>query len=155
MKCLISHLFKSLFAIVLLLVSATSIYAGNRDDLYTKGIKAYEENDYVSALKNLYAFYIINEKEIDAKPDFKKKLKERISKSESILKLSFASNPSIQKGKNPKGKIHFRINTKIGGGFAGTAIEIEDLLKNKTIDLNAIQELNHKTLTMPSSGYSR
>ena len=128
----------------------STLIAGERDDLYTEGLDAYDKKHHVEALKKLYAFYILNEAEIDKKPEFKKKLKDRISTSETILKLSFASNPSVLKDDH-----RIRIITRQGGGsFTGTGMEIEDLLNKKTIDLKAIQGLNHKALSMPSSGHS-
>lgn len=123
------------------------IQAGNRDDLYELGKEAYESGDYVAAIKNLYAFYVLNEEEIDNNPDFKKKLAERIAYSETILKLSFSSNPNVQEH---NGRI--RIITRQGGGsFTGTGMEIDDLIKRDAINLESIQELNHESLTPPSS----
>lgn len=37
-----------------------------REDLYAQGQKAYSEKDYVTALKDLYAFEILNEKQIQS-----------------------------------------------------------------------------------------
>jgi len=151
MKCLLNHLSKTVTIAILFIITPSSLIAAERDDLYTEGLSAYTKKNHVEALKKLYAFYILNESEVEKKPVFKKKLKERISTSESILKLSFASNPSIQKGEH-----RTRIITRQGGGsFTGTGMEVEDLLNKKTIDLKAIQGLNHKALTMPSSRNSR
>jgi len=151
MKCLLNRLSKVLMITTLFILSPYELIAAERDGLYTEGLDAYSKSHHVEALKKLYAFYILNEAEIEKKPEFKKKLKERISTSESILKLSFASNPSIQKGDQ-----RIRIITKQGGGsFTGNGRKIEDLLNKKAIDLKAIQGLNHKTLRMPSSGNSR
>jgi len=130
---------------------SSTLEAGERDDLYTEGIAAYANGEHVESLKKLYAFYVINEAEIVKEPDFKRKLEEKIATSEAVLKLSFASNSSVLKGEQ-----RIRIITKQGGGsFAGNGREVEDLLNKKNIDLKAIENLNHKALTMPSSGHSR
>lgn len=151
MKCLLNHLSKVLVITTLIMITPTSIIAGERDDLYTEGLDAYSKKNHVEALKKLYAFYILNQIEIEQQPEFKKKLMKRISTSESILKISFASNSSILMGDQ-----RVRIITRQGGGsFTGTGMEIEDLLNKKAIDLKAIQSLNQKALTMPSSGHSR
>jgi hypothetical protein len=142
MKCQNFHLFKIIFILFLYAFSTLSV-AANRNDLYKIGLKAYKDKNYVVSLKNLYAFYVLNETEINNKPEFKKMLNERISTSEAILKLSFASNPSIIKKDNK-----LRILTRKGGGtFTGTGMEIDDLLNKNKIDLNAIQNFNHKALT--------
>lgn len=151
MICQRNHLFK-LFAITALffILTAESV-AGERDDLYTEGIAAHDNQGHVEALKKLYAFYVLNEAEIKKRPEFEKKLKQKISTSEAILKLSFATNSSVQKGDK-----RIKFITRQGlGSFTGTGMEVDDLLNKKAIDLKAIQELNHKALTMPSSGYNR
>lgn len=146
MKYQTPPLFRLLAIAVWLSVCSGSIQAGNRDDLYELGKDAYESSDYVAALKNLYAFYILNEEKIDNNPDFKKKLADRIAYSEAILKLSFSSNPHIQEN---NGRI--RIITRQGGGsFTGTGMEIDELIRRNSIDLKSIQELNHESLTPPS-----
>lgn len=148
MKYRKSLLFSLLTITLWLCFLSGSIQAGNRDDLYEAGNDAYESKDYVMALKNLYAFYVLNESDIDANPDFKKKLVDRIANAEAILKLSYSSNPSIQEH---NGRI--RIITRQGGGsFTGTGREIDNLINNNAIDLESIQELNHKFPAMPSSG---
>lgn len=143
-----THRLSSLLAIVIWLsFFSGSVQAGNRDDLYELGNYAYESGDYVEAVKNLYAFYILNEKEIENAPDFKKKLADRIAYAEAILKLSFSSNPYVQES---KGRI--RIITRQGGGsFTGTGKEIDELIKRNAIDLKSIKQLNHESLTSPSS----
>jgi hypothetical protein len=39
-----------------------------REDLYNEGLKAYKINDYVTALKDLFAFNALNEKQFQATP---------------------------------------------------------------------------------------
>lgn len=151
MICQRNHLFKILVITTLLFMSTSVLVAGERDDLYTEGMAAHSNQDHVEALKKLYAFYVLNEAEIKKRPEFEKKLKEKISTSEAILKLSFATNSSVQQGEK---RIKF-ITSQGGGSFTGNGMEVDDLLNKKAIDLKKIQELNHKTLTMPSSGYSR
>ncbi len=145
MICQRNHLFKIFEITVLLFMSISALVAAERDDLYTEGMEDHSNQDHVEALKKLYAFYILNEVELKKRPEFEKKLKEKISTSEAILKLSFSTNPSVQLGEK-----HFRFIGIGGGSFSGTGKEIDDLLNNKAIDLKAIQELNHKALTMPS-----
>jgi len=140
MKCPINHLFSLFVTALSLFLPSYPTYAGERDDLYQNGLKAYESKDYVVALKDLYAFYVLNKTKIDDDPDFSKKILGRISTSESILKLSFAANSSVQE---LNGRI--RIITKHGGGsFVGTGKEIENLMNNKKIDLESIKDISHK-----------
>jgi hypothetical protein len=61
-----------------------------RLDLYTDGQKAYKENDYVTALKDLFAFKLLNERKLqdgasDAAKDATTKLDQAIADSESKL----------------------------------------------------------------------
>jgi outer membrane protein assembly factor BamD (BamD/ComL family) len=39
-----------------------------REDLYSEGLKAYKTSDYVTALKDLFAFNALNEKQFQATP---------------------------------------------------------------------------------------
>ncbi|WP_157890298.1 hypothetical protein [Marinobacterium aestuarii] len=145
MKCQKNLLSSLVMLSIWLCLSSAPVHAGQRDDLYAKGIDAYGSKNYVVALKNLYAFYVLNEAEIDARPDFKKQINERIVNSEAILKLSFAANPSIQASSG----VTRIITRNLGGSFIGTGMEVEDLLKSKTIDLKSIQDFNHKSLAQP------
>ncbi|WP_036189920.1 hypothetical protein [Marinobacterium lacunae] len=147
MICLKSHLSKVLIIFLFSFISIPYLVAGERDDLYIEGLAAYSNNEHVEALKKLYAFYVINEAEILNNPEFMNKLKEKITTSETVLKVAFSSNPSIIKSDN-----RIRIITKQGGGsFIGTGMEVEDLLDKKAIDLKVIESINHKSLTIPSS----
>ena len=151
MICLINHHSRLLVLTLFLIIFPPALLAGERDDLYSEGMAAYSSKQHVEALKKLYAFYVLNEAEINQMPEFKRKLEEKIATSEAVLKLSFASNPSVQVGS----KAVRIITKKKGGSFIGTGKEVEDLMSSKAIDLKAIQEINHKALTMSSSGYSR
>lgn len=135
MLCQKIRLSSLLLGLLLLAFAAGSSQAGKRDDLYKEGNKAFESKDHVTALKKLYAFYVLNQEEIESNPEFKRKIEERISYSESLLTISFSSNPSVQwTGRS------FRVLTEGDGTvFTGTGKEIQDLLNSKTIDLDAIK----------------
>lgn len=127
--------------------SSSLVFAGVRDDLYETGVNAYIEGDYVAALKNLHSFYILNEDDIKANVDFKNKIERMITSSETILKLAYSSNSLI-------GKSDFGVRAlspQFRGRFSGNGREIEDLFNNGTIDLQAIEKLNHKVIVMPTS----
>lgn len=85
MNCPRNRLTSFLLAIATLLLSNVS-FAWNRDDLYKIGKEAYYKQDYVSALKNLYAYYVLNEVEINKHPDFKKRINDSISTSEAKIR---------------------------------------------------------------------
>lgn len=139
MKCPINHLFSLFITALSLFLPFYPTYAGERDDLYQNGLKAYESKDYVVALKDLYAFYVLNKTKIDADPDFMKKILGRISTSESNLKSSFEANTSFIE---PSGRK--RLLRKFGGdSFGGKGKEIQDSL-NKKIDLESIKDRNLK-----------
>lgn len=145
MRCQTNHLFR-LAVMVIFLFHIDISLAGERDDLYQLGNEAFLKNDYVTSLKSLYAYYVINQKAIDAQPDFKAKILNRILKSESILKISFAANPSIV----TNGKI-IRIITRTNNGqFIGNGKEIAELLQSNKVNLEAIKNINHQALTNTS-----
>tara|TARA_B100001059_G_C17827077_1_gene582070 strand:- start:142 stop:591 length:450 start_codon:yes stop_codon:yes gene_type:complete len=145
MKCQKNHLFR-LVVTVTFLFHINLSFAGERDELYQLGNKAFAEKDYVTSLKSLYAYYLFNQEAIESKPEFKSKILNRISTVESILNLSFAANPSVLTNDN-----RIRIITRTEGGpFIGNGKEIDDLLKSNKVNLEAIKNINHKALTSPS-----
>lgn len=150
MTCRKHCLFKFFAIAILFSISTSNLIAAEREDLYREGKDAYSNQKYVEALKKLYAFYVLNEIEIDKNPELKRILQEKISASEAILKLSFAVNSNIEK----RDKVVRIITKERGGIFTGTGMEVDELLNKKAIDLEKIQDLNHKTLPMPSNGYS-
>ena len=60
------------FSLVLCLSGPT--FASTRPDLYQTGKEAYEQGKYVTALKNLYAFYILNADDLQNHQEFKEAL---------------------------------------------------------------------------------
>lgn len=85
MICPINRLFK---IFIFISIISCQMYAGDRDDLYKEGLKAFKEKAYIEALKKLYAYYILNEKAIITNKDFYQKLNKLILKSEDELKNS-------------------------------------------------------------------
>ena len=130
-----SYHFK-VFVIITAFVLAGSAHSAEREDLLKSGKAAYNSQDYVTALKNLYAFFILNESDLSEYPEIKKSIVSKINKSEAVLKLSFASNNNVNMN---SGKFTLRTD-KIDKGFTGTGMEINDLLMNKSIDLNMMMQ---------------
>lgn len=60
--------------------------AADRSDLYDSGRRAYQNEDYVAALKNLHAFYAINQKQVDRDLEFKAEVLDAINYSENWLR---------------------------------------------------------------------
>jgi hypothetical protein len=89
MNCPMSRLFK---AIVLTgtIISGSSM-AAERDDLYNQGTLALKEGDCVSAIKFLFAYSVVNEVELNAHPDFKRKLLANITSCEKTLSLAMVT----------------------------------------------------------------
>lgn len=130
MNCLKTYLFSILLLSYLSVPS--SIYAANRDDLYVTGKAAYENDNYVEALKKLYAFYILNEDSINSHPKLKKSLIGIIADCESRLSIAFVSN----KGLTIRSNGDFIVEkVEIDRGFKGTGMEIQELIKSKDINI--------------------
>jgi len=139
MKCPTNRLSNLLLVTLIICITQNIAHAGIRDDLYETGIEAYDSKNYVIALKNLYAFYVLNESAIDQNPDFKRNLLSRIETSETILKVSYAASPTELPA---SGGIRIRTN-QIDRSMTGTASEIESLLKNQTMFLESINNQHH------------
>lgn len=99
-----SHLFRLLIIFGLFLITI-QIRAAEREDLYEKGYIAYEDSNYIEALKYFYSFYIVNEESLNDSTDFmrqkfKKQLLESISECEENLNhaIDMVSIDSIHKG---------------------------------------------------------
>lgn len=130
----------SLSSALLLMLFGFSLNAtaAEREDLYDLGRSAYESQDYVSAIKNLYAFYVVNLDSINDNPSFKKSIERKIAECETKLALALASNKSLDMR---AGRFILR-SDEIDGGFLGNARELEDYLDIKSIDIDEI--LNSK-----------
>lgn len=59
-----------------------------REDLYYRGRTAYYEFRFVAALKDLYAFYILNEERLKEHRDLEASVTRAIGRSEGVLKQS-------------------------------------------------------------------
>ena len=136
MECQKSRHFKISAVLLIGALLPGFVNSGERDDLYESGLKAYESDNYVLALKNLFAFYVLNQKNVDKNKDFKKKLLRRISKSESIIENSLREN-AIESWSSKDSRV---LEKQSGVVLRGTGKEIEDLLKMDldTIDRNII-----------------
>lgn len=149
-----------LFSAAVLFVSIQPLLSAERQDLYDHGNKAFESRDYVTALKNLYAFYVINENALEAHPELKEKIETRITEAEAIIAIAVASNSKVsfaegrviiipEVGKAGIGFLGIgkEIPEISGGGFSGSGKEIQDLIKSGEIDLNQISKENHTNLS--------
>ena len=101
------------------------LLAADRDDLYHLGRAQFKNNNCVDALKNLYAFYVINEEVLETQEKFKTTLTENIKNCETRLSLAVASNDNLQ----IRDGVWTIENGNIDRGFRGTGMEIEDFLK--------------------------
>jgi len=126
--------------ILLMLFFTSFVLGGNRDDLYELGRKAYSEKDHVTALKNLYAFYILNENSINNNKDFKSKIDEMIKTSDSLLRIGYSNKTILKIDSN--GQL---ITEKVDKSFTVTGKEIQNILNSRSIN-------NHRSLTSPSRG---
>lgn len=133
-----NYLKNFLFNVVLLIsfVFSSQLTAAEREDLYQSGKSAYESQNYVTAIKNLYAFYVLNIDFFDKDPTFKDSIEKKIAECETILKLALALNKSIDMS---EGKFILRTN-EIHGGFKGTAHEIQELFKKDSVDLEMMMD---------------
>lgn len=138
------YLTNRLFRAVLILLAVVPITVGaeNNDELYASGKAAYEERNYVDALKYLYAYSKINQLKLEEHPEFAETLQSIISECEAILRLAIASNRSATI--DPKtGNLIFRVE-ELDAGFSGTGKDINDLLKSGSGELERIQQFNQQ-----------
>lgn len=142
-NCLRIFLSSVLFLMVFGL--SLDVTAAEREDLYALGKSAYESQDYVLAIKNLYAFYIVNLDSINENPSFKNSIESKISECETKLALALASNKSLDMR---AGRFILR-SDEIDGGFLGNARELEEFLDIKSIDIDRM--LNSKKGIVPSA----
>ena len=113
--------FHSKFVVCLILLFLSgSATASKRPDLYKLGKDAYDQGKYVTALKNLYAFYVLNEDELAGHPDVKKSLTAAIDKCETTLGVLFKTNANVAEGEV------YILNKR---GIKGKAMEIGDLVE--------------------------
>lgn len=75
---------KLIISLAFLFLSSNSV-ASKRPDLYESGKSAFDEGDHVTALKNLYAFYVLNEATLSDHTEFKQLLEEKIKHCEAYL----------------------------------------------------------------------
>ena len=71
--------------LILLCMSGVFVVGAERPELYRRGNDAYEQGNYVVALKELYAFYVLNEELMSEHEEFKKDLEARIARCEQYL----------------------------------------------------------------------
>lgn len=136
-----NYLKNFLFSAAIILVSSQAASSAEREDLYQSGRLAFEKKEYVLALMNLHAFYVLNEADLENYPDLKITLEEKIKAAQSILETAMASNPRITL--TPEGVVLKTINGTIHGGISGTGKEIQDLIQSGKIDLESISRANN------------
>jgi len=80
-----NHLFFKALLLAGILASGNSM--AERNDIYTLGISALKTGNCVAAIKNLYAYYVVNQTELEAEEniDFTKRLLANIARCENIL----------------------------------------------------------------------
>ena len=113
------------------------VSAAVRDDLYAAGKAAYEAGSYGTALKNLYAFYVLNQAAINSNEEFKDSLTERIKISES--KIQIALHTTAIKG--PDGRSRIMVITNATGGIIGTGKEIQDRIDSGELVIKNLKEI--------------
>ncbi len=138
MNSLTNFLFSAIFAVA----TIHPLIAAERDDLYESGSAAFKDKNYCVALKNLFAFYVLNEKYLNEHPDLKKTLEKKIAEAESVVSLLMATNTNFivtDEG--------VRIIPRKGdGGFFGNGKKIEDLFLKGKLDLKKISLENQKQM---------
>lgn len=139
MNYLKTYLFK-ISLLALLIIFAINLFAAEREDLYQVGRIAYNQGDYVKALKNLYAFYVMNEDAINKNPEFKMTLENKILHCETILEVYYITNISITPNDS---MTRFKINKYRATG--GKAFTIDDLVTNKVDLLEIKKEIIQET----------
>jgi hypothetical protein len=127
---------RSSFLFFLLLNTSFYAEAAERDDLYDLGRSAYEADDYVLALKNLYAFYVLNAESVGDNPSFQESIEAAIADCEVKLKLALASNKFVD-AKN--GKFILR-SDEVDSGFILTGKQVEELINSNVINLEQMME---------------
>ena len=94
--------------------------ASERPDLYKLGKQAYDKGNYVTALKNLYAFYVLNDEELAERQDLKDSLEAAIEQCETLLGVLLKAHANVSEG-----EVYILDGTK---RTRGVAIEIDDLV---------------------------
>lgn len=126
-------LYKSGTLALLIIIGQTYGMAGIRDDLYENGKKSYKSADYGAALRDLYAYYILNQEAIDAMPDFQAALKEHIQICETKIAIALLATAGSDQ------KRTLTIFSQQQGGIKGTGKEIQDLLQSGKISIQSIE----------------
>lgn len=134
--------FLSSLIIISILSFPCAAISAERADLYKSGLEAYKSKNYVLALKNLYAFYVLNEIHLEKHLELKNKLMLTIEECESILSIAIAYNKHITLTPS-KFKLE---TTEIKNGFSGTAKEIQELLKNKSINIEQMMKNRQQSI---------
>ena len=116
----------SFLGFLILLCLSGSALASERSELYDLGKQAYDQGNYVTALKNLSAFYVLNEEDLarEELQEFKKTLEVAIKRCELVLGL-LLRNANVSGG---------QLYLAGRSGFTATAIQIDDLLDQSTPD---------------------
>ncbi|WP_461535248.1 hypothetical protein [Spongorhabdus nitratireducens] len=71
-------------------------YAAEREDLYELGRAALKNQDYISAVKYLYAFSVVNSEKLDDDPAFKNTINTKIMQAETALEFAVKTNNRFQ-----------------------------------------------------------
>ena len=87
------HLFSSI--VLAITFQTANINAAERIDLYNQGKTALASGNCISAIKNLYAFYILNQTDFEKDPDFTANYLAKIERCELALSQAIASTSKI------------------------------------------------------------
>ena len=131
---------KLIICLTFLCLSSIGV-ASKRLDLYRLGNTAYKEGNYVTALKNLYAYYVLNEERLPGNPVFKQKLEAAIKRCEDSLNWSHGS------------VLRLLVDASSGGGVPGFRAQgqvVDEGINTKLDEI--IRSLNPSAPSDPTAG---
>lgn len=110
--------------------------AAEREDLYHEARAAYQQNDCVVALKNFYAFYVLNESSLAEHPELKKSIESHMANCEGVLKLAVATNQGLVF--TSSGIIV--LSNELGSGFNASGMEIQEFMQLNEISIQQLMQ---------------
>lgn len=135
-NCRSKGLANTAFAVICVLTVSQNSYAAEREDLYQAARAAYDEKDCVTALKNFYAFYVLNEASLSEHVELKQRIESRMANCESVLTLAIASNPALTF--TDSGIIVQ--NSELGSGFSASSLEIQDFMEQNQAEIEQLMQ---------------
>lgn len=130
-----------LLLIIALFLSPVSLSA-ERADLYSSGKEAFDSKNYVIALMNLNAFFILNENNLNEHPDLMRTLQEKITYCKTILTLVLATNNNLTLGDN---NVIIK-SSEIINDFTGTGMQVQDLFEDKSINIQEMMNVRTESI---------